>query len=154
MPREFIKRGKRAQRRGPRQERKARQAEKKRKLEVEPDEEEHHKRHKVGDADTAENAEYHHDLSAQNGAPQETPFYGLLDEEEQKYFTHTGEMLELNQFDGPDERTLFLANVYKEANGKELRLACSQSSSRLMERLILLSDANQLKVLFQKFSGK
>ena len=39
-------------------------------------------------------------------------------------------------------------------SGKELKLANSQSCSRLMERLILLSTPNQLKDLFQKFSGQ
>ncbi|PVI06981.1 ARM repeat-containing protein [Periconia macrospinosa] len=86
--------------------------------------------------------------------PGATPFYGMLDEEEQEYFKKADEMLELNDFDGPDGRALFLQNVYKEANGKELKIANSQSCSRLMERLILLSSPQQLKGLFQKFSGE
>ena len=48
---------------------------------------------------------------------------------------------------------MFLANVWKEADGKELKIANSQTS-RLLERLILLSSPDQLKGLFQKFSGK
>ena len=89
-------------------------------------------------------------------APQsgELPFYGLLGEDEQEYFKKADSMLELNQFADPEERSLFLANVYKEANGKELKIANSQSCSRLMERLILLSTPDQLKKLFQKFSGQ
>ncbi|EOD52278.1 putative rrna processing protein [Neofusicoccum parvum UCRNP2] len=80
-------------------------------------------------------------------------FYGMLDEEEQEYFKRADELLELNQFEDPESRSLFLANVYREADGKELKLANSQSCSRLMERLIQLSDTKQLKNLFQKFSG-
>lgn len=86
--------------------------------------------------------------------PGDLPFYGLLDEDEQEYFKRADSMLELNQFADPDERNLFLANVYKEASGKELKIANSQSCSRLMERLILLSTPDQLKNLFQKFSGQ
>ena len=86
--------------------------------------------------------------------PGELPFYGLLGEDEQEYFKKADSMLELNQFADPEERSLFLANVYKEANGKELKIANSQSCSRLMERLILLSTPDQLKKLFQKFSGQ
>ncbi|MBE7182397.1 MAG: hypothetical protein INR71_14535, partial [Terriglobus roseus] len=86
--------------------------------------------------------------------PGDAPFVGLLDEEEQEYFKRADDMLELNQFEGPDERSLFLANVYREADGKELKLANSQSCSRLLERLILLSTPDQLKNLFQKFSGQ
>ncbi|KAF2200616.1 PLP-dependent transferase [Delitschia confertaspora ATCC 74209] len=87
------------------------------------------------------------------GRPDDMPFYGMLDEEEQEYFKRADNMLELNQFDDAEERALFLENVYREADGKELKIANSQSCSRLMERLILLSTPDQLKALFQKFSG-
>jgi nucleolar protein 9 len=87
-------------------------------------------------------------------APEALPFYGMLDEEEQEYFKRADEMLELNQFENAEERSLFLASVYKEADGKELKIANSQSCSRLLERLILLSSPDQLKSLFQKFSGQ
>ncbi|KAI4187214.1 MAG: hypothetical protein LQ348_004124 [Seirophora lacunosa] len=85
--------------------------------------------------------------------PGEIPFYGLLDEEEQEYFKCADTMLELNQFSDAEQRDLFLANIYQEANGKELKIANSQSCSRLMERLILMSTPEQLKALFEKFSG-
>lgn len=86
--------------------------------------------------------------------PGAMPFYGMLDEDEQEYFKRADEMLELNQFENPEERAMFLASVWKEADGKELKIANSQSCSRLMERLILLSTADQLKRLFQKFSSQ
>ena len=86
--------------------------------------------------------------------PAELPYYGLLGEDEQEYFKGADSILELNQFADAEERDLFLANVYKEANGKELKIANSQSCSRLMERLISLSTPDQLKALFQKFSGQ
>jgi len=80
-------------------------------------------------------------------------FYGMLDDDEQEYFKKADEMLDLNQFDSPQDRAVFLQSVYKEADGKELKIANSQSCSRLLERLIQLSTADQLKNLFQKFSG-
>lgn len=83
----------------------------------------------------------------------ERPFFGLLDDEEQEYFRRADELLELNDFPSAEERSLFLANVYKEAEGKELKIVNSQSCSRLMERLILLSTPDQKKRLFEKFSG-
>ncbi|PQE24927.1 hypothetical protein CJF32_00007282 [Rutstroemia sp. NJR-2017a WRK4] len=82
----------------------------------------------------------------------ERPFYGLLEDEEQEYFRRADELLELNDFPSPEERSLFLANVYREAKGKELKIACSQSCSRLMERLILLSTTEQKKKLFMQFA--
>lgn len=86
--------------------------------------------------------------------PGEMPFYGMLDEEEQEYFKRADEVLELNQFNDDEEKVLFLTSVYREAEGKELKMANSQSCSRLMERLIILSSPDQLKALFQKFSGQ
>ena len=85
--------------------------------------------------------------------PDAAPFYGMLDEQEHEYFKKADEMLELNQFESPEDRQIFLASVWKEADGKELKMATSQTS-RLLERLILLADQDQLKGLFQKFSGQ
>lgn len=84
----------------------------------------------------------------------ERPFFGMLDDEEQEYFRRADDMLESNSFADQEERDLFLTNVYKEADGKELKIAQSQSCSRLMERLIRLSSPQQLKNLFSKFSGR
>jgi nucleolar protein 9 len=81
-------------------------------------------------------------------------FFGTLDEQEQEYFKRADDMLETNSFGDHEERSLFIANVYREADGKELKIAQSQSCSRLMERLIQLSSPAQLKTLFQRFSGK
>jgi len=80
-------------------------------------------------------------------------FFGMLAEQEQEYFRHADELLELNDFPSAEEREIFLQNVYKEARGKELKLASSQSCSRLMERLILLSNTKQKKRLFNAFAG-
>ncbi|KAL1303245.1 hypothetical protein AAFC00_006659 [Neodothiora populina] len=152
MPRENKKRGRRAE-------------EKKRKLEeTEGEEFDAAKRQRVSDPDFAEQEGFVA-LDAQedaykasgegNGYEQrpELPFFGMLDEEEQEYFKRADEMLEMNNFADPTERSLFLANVYREAEGKELKIANSQSCSRLMERLIQLSSPSQLKTLFQTFSG-
>jgi nucleolar protein 9 len=91
--------------------------------------------------------------NGQLNRPNEAPFYGMLDEQEQEYFKKADEMLELNQFESTEDRDIFLASVWKEADGKELKIANSQSS-RLLERLILLASPEQLKSLFQKFSGQ
>lgn len=84
----------------------------------------------------------------------ERPFFGMLDDEEQEYFRHADATLEENNFADVEERKLFLADVYKQAEGKELKIAQSQSCSRLMERLIQVWDAELLKGLFAKFAGQ
>ena len=150
MPKENRKRGRRDER-------------KKRKLDHQPEEEliQEPKRHKPEDNDdylplADGNGEEAYAPGAAEGQqpPGEIVFYCMLDEEEQEYFKRADEMLELNQFGDAEERDLFLANVYREADGKELKIANSQSCSRLMERLIQLSNTKQLKQLFQKFSGQ
>ncbi|GAB1211737.1 Nucleolar protein 9 [Aspergillus terreus] len=101
-----------------------------------------------------ENVEENIEDNAQDvTASGDMPFYGLLDPEEQEYFSRANEVLELNQFQDTEERRIFVESVYKEARGKELKIACSQSCSRLMEKLISMSDIHQIRRLFSKFIG-
>ncbi|KAM4056614.1 nucleolar protein 9 [Hirsutella rhossiliensis] len=90
---------------------------------------------------------------AHHGDPGEKEFFGMLADEEQEYFRRADEMLELNDFPSPQDRDVFVDSVYREAQGKELKLASSQSCSRLMERLIQLSKTAQKKRLFEAFAG-
>ncbi|KAI9852549.1 MAG: Nucleolar protein 9 [Thelocarpon superellum] len=161
MPKENKKRGRR-------EEKKEKKEKKKRKREEDHDEAHDERRRKseddfdearqekhAGPEEAAAAASFAFPTDGQVGPGTGTDhvFFGMLNDEEQEYFRRADEMLELNDFNDPEERTLFLANVYNEAVGKELKLACSQSCSRLLERLILLSTPAQLKTLFQKFSG-
>ena len=82
------------------------------------------------------------------------PFFGMLDDDEQEYFRSADQMLESNSFSEPEGRDIFLRQLYRDAEGKELKIANSQSCSRLMERLIQLSTPSQLRGLFQSFNGK
>lgn len=100
-----------------------------------------------------DNAEGIEGEEGEGGGGVDRPYYGQLEDEEQEYFRHADQLLELNDFPSDEDRSLFLANVYREAEGKELKIACSQSCSRLMERLIILSTADQKKKLFEKFNG-
>lgn len=147
MPREKQKRGRRAE-------------EKKRKREDAPEEAVTKRPKPSTDEPVAveSNNDYipFDDGEGQNGdahPPNDMPFYGLLDTEEQEYFSRANELLELNQFQDAEERQLFVESVYKEAKGKELKVACSQSCSRLMEKLISMSDVHQIRRLFGKFLG-
>lgn len=149
MPKEHKKRGRRAE-------------EKKRKHEDQNEDDVEAKRPRVSGDDVVPTEDF--DMAAgeqlydQEGQaypiPDDAKYFGMLDEEEQEYFKRANDMLEANQFQDEDDRSNFLASVYKEAEGKELKIACSQGCSRLMERLIQTSTASQLKTLFQKFSSK
>lgn len=139
MPKEHKKRGRREE-------------QKKRKRDADDDASSKRPRHEDSDLLPVQDS-VHELANGQISRPNESPFYGMLDEQEQEYFKKADEMLELNQFESTDDRDIFLASVWKEADGKELKIANSQSS-RLLERLILLSSPDQLKSLFQKFSGQ
>jgi len=142
MPKDKIKRGRREEH-------------KKRKREAD-DADAAPKRSKREDAPQDDHNEaflHHNETVDVTQAPAALTYYGMLDDDEQEYFKRADEMLELNQFEDPEARKLFLESVYKEADGKELKIANSQSCSRLLERLILLSTPDQLKNLFQKFNG-
>ncbi|KAI0381412.1 ARM repeat-containing protein [Hypomontagnella monticulosa] len=84
---------------------------------------------------------------------QEHEFFGMLSDQEQEYFRSVDEQLDIDDFPSQEERQLYLSSVFAEAQGKELKLACSQSCSRLMERLILMSNTRQKKKLFNQFAG-
>lgn len=101
--------------------------------------------------DSVEVAQHENYVPFSDDGPGEMQFYGMLDEQEQEYFKQADVTLDLNQFADPEERTLFLNNIWKEAKGKELKIANSQSCSRLMERLIAASTPQQLKVLWGQF---
>lgn len=148
MPREKQKRGRRAQE-------KEKQEDNKRKLEDNYDEEPALKRQRP--STDVEPEEYipldagEHDAPSDD--PNDMPFFGLLDSEEQEYFSRAAEVLELNQFQTSEEQNIFVESVYEEAKGKELKIACSQSCSRLLEKIISLSNTDQLRRLFGKFLG-
>ncbi|KAF2846035.1 ARM repeat-containing protein [Plenodomus tracheiphilus IPT5] len=112
------------------------------------------KRHKKEDVAQQYPEEEHHGAADEVTArPGEVQFYGMLDDDEQEFFKNVDDQLDRNEFGSPDERAEWLKNVFKEADGKELKIANSQGCSRVLERLILLSTPDQLKNLFQKFSG-
>lgn len=81
------------------------------------------------------------------------PFFGLLDEQEQEYFRIQDEILKANAFETDENRNSFVKNFFREADGKELKLANSQGCSRLLEKMMGLASPKQLKNLFQKCNG-
>ena len=83
----------------------------------------------------------------------EAPFLGLLTQEDQDYYANVNNKLILNDFESNEDRSTFIDAVYRESTGQELRVASSQSSSRYLEKVITLSNPQQLKGLFQKFMG-
>ncbi|KAK6505246.1 Nucleolar protein 9 [Arthrobotrys musiformis] len=102
-----------------------------------------------GESDATGNDQLPFESSIAPGAT----FFGLLDEQEQEYFRKADDTLEANLFKSEEERDMFLQNVLKETENKELKMACSQGCSRLLEKLLFLANPDRVKVVFQKFHG-
>ncbi|KAK5061165.1 hypothetical protein LTR84_007707 [Exophiala bonariae] len=96
------------------------------------------------------------DMPAPEGVeapPIEDEFHGLLDPQEQEYYTNINNKIVANDFESEEDRILFIDAVHRETEGKELKVASSQSCSRYLEKIILLSTPLQLRGLFSKFLG-
>lgn len=83
----------------------------------------------------------------------ENEFHGLLDPEEQEYYSNINAKIVSNDFESEEDRAIFIEAVHRETEGKELKVASSQSCSRYLEKIILLSTPLQLRRLFSKFLG-
>ena len=142
MPREYEKRGRRAQTQ-------------KRKLQEEVDENEYSKRQRIlGVDDDQCSREGFLDASYNLPAGGTDAFFGLLDLNELEYFRHADSLLEANSFPSIEERELFLQNVMREAHGKALKLATSPPCSRLLEKLINVATDEQFVHLYQELRGQ
>src|SRR5271154_2138303 len=84
-------------------------------------------------------------------AEDEPTFYGFLTDDEQEYYANVNNKLDANDFESEEERANFIEAVHRESQGKEIKLASSQSCSRYLEKIVLLSKAEQLKGLFETF---
>ncbi|OAP65510.1 hypothetical protein AYL99_01482 [Fonsecaea erecta] len=84
---------------------------------------------------------------------EEIEFHGLLTPEEQEYYANVNTKIVANDFESPEDRAVFLEAVHRETEGKEMKVASSQSCSRYLEKIIMLSTPEQLRHLFSKFLG-
>ena len=84
---------------------------------------------------------------------QQPDFYGFLTQEEQDYYGNVIAKLDANDFTSQEDRSLFIDAVHRESQGKELKIASSQSSSRHLERILSESTRAQIKGLFSKLLG-
>lgn len=122
------------------------------------------KRRKLAHGDDAEadaeNGFFFEDTTPAVGiidGPQQPPddemvFYGLLDENEQAYYANVNAKITSDDFEDAEEKASFIDAVYRESRGKEMKLASSQSCSRHLERILMVSSADQLRDFFQAIS--
>ena len=108
------------------------------------------KAQKLVDTDFSE----HKDV-AQSQPHEDIPntFFGLVDASEIDYFKQAESTLNINAFESDEDREGFINSVLEEAQGKELKLVTNQICSKLMERLVLFANTQQLKSIFENFSN-
>lgn len=87
-----------------------------------------------------------------NARDNRSSFFGLLDRSELEYFKNAENVLATNALSA-EEKEPFVESVFTEAKGKELKLATNQVCSKLVERMIQLSDDEQLQQLAQAFEN-
>ncbi|QLL33479.1 hypothetical protein HG536_0E03900 [Torulaspora globosa] len=80
-------------------------------------------------------------------------FFGILDRDELEYFKQTEATLAMDAFESPEEKSHFVTRVFEEFQGKELKLVTSQICSKLVERVILNCNDDQLKAIFKACNG-
>ncbi|KAF7724497.1 Nucleolar protein 9 [Apophysomyces ossiformis] len=80
--------------------------------------------------------------------------YGEVDEQMLGYFKNVENSLDDPQFESAEDQRLFVGNVYTEVEGNELRLSTNYSCSLILEKLLKVSDAFQLRVFMDKLSGR
>lgn len=133
MPKEVRKRGRRAE-----------ETRKKERIDQETQE---------AEAAARAQQEYEERQAAKAEAAAQMAFYGLVSDQESEYFKQAESTLAADAFGGPEERLGFVASVFEEARGKELKLMTNQICSKLVERLILLASDAQLSRFLRVFEG-
>ncbi|AQZ12039.1 NOP9 (YJL010C) [Zygosaccharomyces parabailii] len=99
------------------------------------------------------NVENEHLIDVPLTASDPQMFFGVLDREELEYFKQAEATLSIDAFESNEEKQHFVTSVCDELKGKEYKLVTSQICSKLVERLILECDDDQLKSIFKAFNG-
>jgi nucleolar protein 9 len=78
--------------------------------------------------------------------------FGLLTREDEKFFFEVYDEFKKNQWDDADAKETFVANVFVEMKGKELKVATSQVG-RFFEMLLGQSPRSELQRIMEIFQG-
>ena len=78
--------------------------------------------------------------------------FGLLTREDEKFFFEVYDEFKKNQWDDADAKEAFVANVFAEMKGEELKVATSQVG-RFFEMLLAQSPRSELQRIMEIFQG-
>ncbi|KAJ1746440.1 Nucleolar protein 9 [Coemansia sp. RSA 1821] len=93
----------------------------------------------------AEDGDHSMDIDENNISPAS---YGLVNPELQSYLKSCEAMLDNPQFELPEDRIIFVNNVYSEIKNYELQLTTDHECSRILEKLFRISSEYQIKRFF------
>ena len=68
-----------------------------------------------------------------------------IDEDTRGYFKRVGDVLEEDDFEDVEARSLFVENVFTQIDQKEVQLCCDQTISIVMEKLLPIFTAIQIR---------
>lgn len=72
-------------------------------------------------------------------------FFGDLDNDEIEYFKQLENKISLNDFVSDDEEKTFYSSIFEEIKDKELKLVTNRSTTKLIQKLIYISDKDKIK---------
>eukprot|EP00833_Pecoramyces_ruminatium_P000647 jgi/Orpsp1_1/1174679/evm.model.c7180000050950.1 len=80
--------------------------------------------------------------------------YGRPSPDILQYFSNIEKMLTDQEFEDEEQHEMFLNNIYKEIDGNELQLATDKECSRIMEKILRLSNDAQIRVFLNQLNEK
>ncbi|KAG4091742.1 ARM repeat-containing protein [Neocallimastix lanati (nom. inval.)] len=80
--------------------------------------------------------------------------YGRPSPDILQYFSNIEKMLSEQEFEDEEEHEMFLNNIYKEIDGNELQLATDKECSRIMEKILKVSNDAQIRVFLNQLNEK
>ncbi|ORX54716.1 ARM repeat-containing protein [Piromyces finnis] len=80
--------------------------------------------------------------------------YGRPSTDILQYFSNIEKMLSEQEFENEEEHEMFLNNIYKEIDGNELQLATDKECSRIMEKILRVSNDGQIRVFLNQLNEK
>ncbi|KAJ1927119.1 Nucleolar protein 9 [Tieghemiomyces parasiticus] len=82
------------------------------------------------------------------------PAFGPVESSLAEYLGSVEGLLDAPTFETPEDRAIFLNNVFTELSGHELVLMTDQVGSRLLQKLLLISRESQIRVFMQRLDAR
>ncbi|KAJ3145160.1 Nucleolar protein 9 [Geranomyces michiganensis] len=89
-----------------------------------------------------------------NGYPSSQPYFPPMAPDDHHYFITMEKELDEKEFEDAEEKTLFVAAMFRELDGKEASIAADPDCSRVLEKMLRASDDFRLRVFADRLNGQ